>query len=258
MKMKERKKFEVGKWYAFYSLLTTKKNLEPDSKVLRRTNKFVTVIDTIGNIDKLKIRVDFDADGNVFEEIILDDSTSGYATLKAKDVCTDIDAIQKAESQLAYVLNQDADLKAEYEKVKNFVVEITVIKSESLSKNKYCERFVITNKETGEVLDDAHGHGYKTVKKAYSAWSWKHRDKSQDSEKAKKREHIKQWLKEHKSFEDAMDFFAIDVAKGRWGRDEEFNANFVKRMLRDNELEIDFTESELLKVWRKRFAKRLS
>ena len=160
------------------------------------------LIDTIGNIDKRKIRVDFDADGNVFEEIILDDSTSGYATLKAKDVCTDIDAIQKAESQLAYVLNQDEDLKAEYEKVKNFVVEI--------------------------------------------------------SEKAKKREHIKQWLKEHKSFEDAMDFFAIDVAKGRWGRDEEFNANFVKRMLMDNELEIDFTESELLKVWRKRFAKRLS
>ena len=109
--MKERKKFEVGKWYAFYSLLTTKKNLEPDSKVLCRTNKFVTVIDTIGNIDKRKIRVDFDADGNVFEEIILDDSTSGYATLKAKDVCTDIDAIQKAESQLAYVLNQDEDLK---------------------------------------------------------------------------------------------------------------------------------------------------
>ena len=202
MRTKERKKFEVGKWYAFWSVWTTKNNLEPDSKVLCRTNKFVTVIDTIGNIDKRKVKVHADADGIVFEEIILDDSASGYATLKAKDVCTDIDAIQKAESQLAYVLGQDEDLKAEYEKVKNFVVEV--------------------------------------------------------SEKAKKRDHIKKWLREHKSFEDAMDIFSFEIAKGSWGRDEKFDANFVKRMLKDNELEIDFTVSELLKVWKKRFAKRLN
>jgi len=114
----EVKKFEVGKWYAFHSVWSIKKNTEniPDSKVLRRTNNFVTVIDELGNIDKRKIGVDFDLYGVSFEEIILDGSVSGYATLRAKDVCTDVDAIKKAESQLAYVLNQDEDLKAEYEK----------------------------------------------------------------------------------------------------------------------------------------------
>ena len=34
-------------------------------------------------------------------------------------------------------------------------------------------RFVIMDLETGEILDDAQGYGYKTAVKAHRAYGWK-------------------------------------------------------------------------------------
>lgn len=128
--------------------------------------------------------------------------------------------------------------------------EITVIKDPKLS-TQYKPRFVVVEKETGKVLDDAQGYGYKTVQKAYAAWNYKNRDKSKDKEKAKKRSAILKWMKEHKSFVESMDVIAFEIAKGSWGPEETFNAAFVKRMLEENNLHPDFTANELLKVWKK-------
>lgn len=36
----------------------------------------------------------------------------------------------------------------------------------------------IVSVDTGEVLDDAQGYGYKTAQKAYAGYSYKNRDKS--------------------------------------------------------------------------------
>lgn len=113
-------------------------------------------------------------------------------------------------------------------------------------------RFCIVSTETGEVLDDAQGYGYKTAQKAYLAYAYKNRDKSKDKEKQLKKKHIEKWMKEHKSFVRAMDDTALEIAKGSWRPDIKFNAKIVKEMLKDFELEPDFTANELLKVWRKR------
>ncbi len=59
------------------------------------------------------------------------------------------------------------------------------------------------------------------------------------------------WMKQHKSFVEAMDTYAFEIAKGSWGADDKFDANFVKRMLEENGLTPEFTAGELLKVWRK-------
>ncbi len=58
-------------------------------------------------------------------------------------------------------------------------------------------RFCIISSETGEILDDAQGYGYKTAQKAYVAYAYKTRDKSKDREKAAKINRIIQWLKEN-------------------------------------------------------------
>lgn len=129
-------------------------------------------------------------------------------------------------------------------------MKITVQKSEKLS-SRYEFRFVVVEKETGKVLDDAQGYGYKTVQKAYAAWNYKNRDKSKDKEKAKKRSAILKWMKEHKDFVESMNVIAFEIAKGSWGPEETFNAAFVKRMLEENNLHPDFTANELLKVWKK-------
>lgn len=110
-------------------------------------------------------------------------------------------------------------------------------------------RYRIVSTETGEVLDDAQGYGYKTAQKAYSAYAYKTRDKSKDKEKYLRKEHIRQWMKEHESFVEAMDTAAFEIAKGSWGPDYKFNASFVKKMFSEFELNPDFTAGELLKVW---------
>ena len=85
------------------------------------------------------------------------------------------------------------------------------------SYDTYETRFCIVSTETGEILDDAQGYGYKTAQKAYAAYAYKNRDKSKDKEKLAKKKHIKQWMKEHKSFVTAMDETAFEIAKGSWG-----------------------------------------
>lgn len=113
-------------------------------------------------------------------------------------------------------------------------------------------RYCIVSTDTGEVLDDAQGYGYKTAQKAYSAYAYKTRDKSKDKKKQEKKRHIQQWMKEHKSFVKAMDDTAFEIAKGTWGHNDKFDASLVKEMLSNFELEPDFTASELLKAWRDR------
>lgn len=130
------------------------------------------------------------------------------------------------------------------------MAEITVIKSEKLS-NRYDERFIVVEAETGEILDDANGYGYKSVRNARAAWSYKTRDKSKDAEREAKRKKIRAWMREHRDFVSAIDRYAFEMAKGSWGPDDEINTKFIKQMLKEWNLKPDFTAGDLLKVWRK-------
>lgn len=125
-----------------------------------------------------------------------------------------------------------------------------VIESKELSTagNK---RYIVVNIQTGEILDDAQGYGYKSVKNAYSAFSYKTRDKSKGKEKKRKELKIKSWMSKNKGFVRFMDQIAFEIQKGSWGPDEKFNTAFLKKMLKENNIEIEFSASELLKVWRK-------
>ena len=115
----------------------------------------------------------------------------------------------------------------------------------------YEKRFVVVDKNTGEVLDDAQGYGYRTSQKAYAAFGYKNRDKSKDNEKRAKRKEIEQWMKEHKDFVKMMDIYSFEIWKGSWGPDDKFDAKLVKKMLLENDLHPEFTAAELLKVWSK-------
>ena len=125
-----------------------------------------------------------------------------------------------------------------------------VVESEKLS--TYDEkRYIVIDIKTGKVLDDAQGYGYKSIKKAYSAYGYKKRDKSKDKEKQMKEKKIKNWMLENRSFIKLMDQIAFEIVKGSWGPEEKFNTAFLKKMLKENNLNPDFTAFELLKVWQK-------
>ncbi|XME03127.1 hypothetical protein QYZ88_002835 [Lachnospiraceae bacterium C1.1] len=106
--------------------------------------------------------------------------------------------------------------------------------------------------DTGEVLDDAQGYGYKTAQKAYAAFAYKNRDKNKDKEHLAKKRHIEQWMEKNKPFVKLMDSYAFEIAKGTMAPDDKFDAKFVRNLLRGESLEPDFTAGELLKVWRGR------
>lgn len=130
------------------------------------------------------------------------------------------------------------------------MANVKVIKSDSLS-SRFDERFVVVDADTGKVLDNAQGYGYKSAQKAHAAWAYKNRDKSKDREKKEKEKAIKAWMKSHKSFVRAMDTYAFEIQKGSWGPDDKFDAKFVGQMLKENNLDVDFTPGELLRVWKK-------
>lgn len=115
--------------------------------------------------------------------------------------------------------------------------------------NRYESRYIIVNENTGGILDDAQGYGYKTPQKAYAAYSYKTRDKKKDRERKAKIRHIRAWMKEHRDFVGLMDSFSFEIAKGSWGPDDKFDAKFVAEMLSQNHLEPDFSAAELLRVW---------
>lgn len=108
-------------------------------------------------------------------------------------------------------------------------------------------RYVIVDKTTGEILDDAQGYGYKSPQKAYACFGYKHRSPKQ----IKKEKHIKAWLKENKSFVRLMEEVAFEIAKGSWGPNDKFDTKLVEEMLKENNLEPDFSAAELLRVWRR-------
>ena len=110
-------------------------------------------------------------------------------------------------------------------------------------------RFCIVDVNTGKILDDAQGYGYRTAQKAYAGYSYKNRDKSKDKERLAKK-HIRNWMSQNKSFVKLMDAYAFEIAKGTMAPDDKFDAKFVKNLLKSEGLEPDFTVGELLKVWR--------
>lgn len=56
------------------------------------------------------------------------------------------------------------------------------------SKNQFDPRWAIVDAETGEMLDDAQGYGFKSPRKAYAAYVYKlHHDVKRGNAERKKR-----------------------------------------------------------------------
>ncbi len=110
------------------------------------------------------------------------------------------------------------------------------------------KRYVIVDIESGRILDNAQGHGYKSPQKAYACYAYKKRDRSKDNEKQEKENKIKNWLRENREFTSLLDSEAYYAVKDPAVK---FDLNFVKKLLKEQNLEPEFTASEILKVWGK-------
>ena len=51
-------------------------------------------------------------------------------------------------------------------------------------------RYAIKDMESGEIVDDAQGYGYKSVQKAYAGWAYKNRGSDPRTLKERKRKSL--------------------------------------------------------------------
>ena len=114
------------------------------------------------------------------------------------------------------------------------------------------KRYVIIDTESGEIVDDAQGYGYKTAQKAYAGWFYKNRDKSKDKEKAEKERIIARWMRENKKFVRLLDRVAFEIHVGKWGCEDKVDAKLVKDLLEENGYtDLPFSAGDLLRYWDK-------
>jgi histidinol-phosphate/aromatic aminotransferase/cobyric acid decarboxylase-like protein len=124
---------------------------------------------------------------------------------------------------------------------------IKTIRSKELS-SQWEPRYVVVNTDTGEILDDAQGYGYKSPQNAYAAYAHKSRSRQQRKEIQKKERAIFAWLKEHKDFEAWIEDAAFQSVKCN----EPFTAKTVNKMLTENGYtDLPFTAAELLRSWQR-------
>lgn len=122
-----------------------------------------------------------------------------------------------------------------------------VVMSSKLSK-PYEPRYIVVDFDTGAVLDDAQGYGYKTTQKAHAAWGYKTRTPAQKAAAEVKKRAVRQWAKEHKGFMREMEDLAFRIAKGSCGPDDKFNAATVAECLAEEGFtDLPFTAGDLIK-----------
>ena len=112
----------------------------------------------------------------------------------------------------------------------------------------YETRYMLVDEETGEILDDAQGYGFKTARAAHAAWGYKSQTPEQKAEKRQKEYAILSWMRKHPAFEREMEEIALYSFKDNTSITEET----VKGLLKAMDLDISgepFDEKYLLKVW---------
>lgn len=118
--------------------------------------------------------------------------------------------------------------------------------------DKYDLRFCVIDPETGEVLDDAQGCGYKSAQSAHRAWAYKSQSTGERAAKEAKHRAIWNWLKQHKNIENWLNAMEIDAYKGC----STFTVKDVDQMLKRANLDFPYSGRALLNAWRKGPPKR--
>lgn len=126
--------------------------------------------------------------------------------------------------------------------------KITAVRGGSMDTN-YKPRYILVDEATGEIVDDAQGYGYKDARKAYSAFYYKHRDKTKDGEKRRIKKLVIKFCKDNPELiEDLLDL-EFHVLKMN-DKNITFNSKIVSDYFKNCGIEnLDFSIEDFLKYW---------
>lgn len=106
-------------------------------------------------------------------------------------------------------------------------------------------RYVVIDEDTGKILDDADGYGYKTKQNAHRAYGYRSASPAVKKRREQTKKAVREWCIANKTVVKDLSDEAFYAAKDG----ESFDAENVKRYLRQNGIEMPFTVQEFLRYW---------
>lgn len=124
------------------------------------------------------------------------------------------------------------------------------VKSAKLSRPKR-PRWVVINQETGEIVDDARGYGYRSEVKACKAFTYK--QKYLNPTLRFKTRQAQRWLLSHSDFDQKMmEVYLTITDQGEWQGHQVFDALTVSALLTEEKYDsklLSFSPKTLLLAW---------
>lgn len=117
-----------------------------------------------------------------------------------------------------------------------------VIKSEELS-DVYEPRYVVVDTETGEIVDNAQGYGYRTREKAFKAWGYKQNLKKNQARDKQLKSEVKCFIKKHKGIFNQLDDMLFEAAKCG----EDVKNKEIAEFLKSQNIELPWPVKTLMK-----------
>ena len=130
---------------------------------------------------------------------------------------------------------------------------------EGISIIKQGEQYVILDAANREIVDGCAANGYDSILAACEAYVRMNKKKAEETTSKKELlSNIEDWLDNHAEFERQMARISIEINRGigPYASYSTFSTYVVRKMLKDWGLVINFSERQLLKVWKEREKKR--
>lgn len=121
---------------------------------------------------------------------------------------------------------------------------IKVIRSEKLS-GEWDPRFVVVDEDTGEVLDDAQGYGYKSAAGAHRSFGYKNMPKKKRAQRERLRSRVESWYRKYPELVERLEDAAFQSLKCG----EPFTSKDAEAIVEDAGEKLPFSPSDLLRYW---------
>lgn len=113
--------------------------------------------------------------------------------------------------------------------------------------SEHSPRYVIVDKCTGELLDDAQGYGYTSKQKAYRAWTYKTKSTAEKRKKDATQRKVEGWCWSHPAVvDDLRELMVIKAKQDPDGKGRLSQAEAVKCLQEHGVKDLPVSVAELL------------
>lgn len=107
-------------------------------------------------------------------------------------------------------------------------------------------RYVLIDLETGEVVDDAQGYGYKSATKAYAAWAYKQKPPAEKKRMKDEKRRAQEWWRRHRKLRDLVETEMMYA----WKDGVTFGVRELEQLFEEENIQTEFKTVTLLKFFR--------